>query len=496
MESRILNAQSLASHGNIAGRKAILEILEAGLKAVDPYNNTKKLVRLKGNSLIIGGEDFEPQGSPKSGNEVIDLSKIGKIYVIGAGKGIQRIAKAIEDTLGDRLAGGHVIDKKGHPIILERIGVTLGGHPVPDVDCVKGCRKVLDITENLTENDLVFTCASNGISSLLTMPLPGVNLADIQKITHIMQIERGAPTKDLNPIRSHLDMLKGGRISKYILPAKAIHILAIEPGNYEQLIYWNPWLHTLPDYTTFKDAVSCLKKWDAWNYIPASVKDCLLRANPDYETVKAEEFQKMPSRIFGVMPGFRQTAKLDPAMRKAEELGLKTVVLTDLLFMVEAQNAATFFTAICKTIERTGSPFKPPCALFSSGEMLVTVGRENGIGGRNQEFSLAAALRINGSENIVVASVDTDGTDGPGTQLTKRLHDMPHCLAGGIADGKTVTEAQELGIDIEEEIKRHNTSPPLWKLKSGIIATPNISLVDLTVALVLGCSEKASQYYY
>jgi glycerate-2-kinase len=128
--------------------------------------------------------------------------------------------------------------------------------------------------------------------------------------------------------------------------------------------------------------------------------------------------------------------------------------------------------------------------------MIVTVGEEKGIGGRNQEFSLSAAQSIDGSENIVIASVDTDGTDGPGTQFAKGLEDMPSCLAGGMVDGYTAMEARELGIDIDEEMKKHNTSPPLWKLKSGIVATPNISLVDFTVALVLGHSEKAKQFYY
>lgn len=488
--------ESLASHGNITGRRMILDIIEAGLEAADPYQNTKKLISLDGDNIIIGGKAFEPNGTPKSGKEIIDLTKTGSIFVLGAGKGIQRVAKAIEDTLGDRLAGGHIIDKKGHPIILKKIGVTLGGHPVPDEDCIEGCRKILDITRKLKENDLVFTCASNGISSLLTMPVPGVSLDDIKKTTYLMQIERGAPTKDLNPVRNHLDMLKGGKISRYISPAKAIHILAIEPGNYDQLISRNFWLHTLPDCTTFQDAVDNINKWNSWDSIPSSVRDFLKRADSVYETVKQDEFQKMSFRIFGVMPGFRQTAKLFPAMQKAEEYGIKPIILTDLLFLIEAKHASMFISSICKTIERIDSPFKPPCALFSSGEMVVTVGEEKGIGGRNQEFALVAAQAIDGSDNIVIASVDTDGTDGPGNQFSGGNIGLPPCLAGGIVDGQTASEARALGIDLDEEIKRHNTSPPLWRLNSGIIATPNISLIDFTVALVLGHSEKAKKYYF
>ena len=487
MDRRIQNIDDLVSHGNVWARKAILEILEAGLEASDPYYNTKKLIRLQGDTLIVGGKEFEPSGSPITGEEVYELPKIGRIFVFGAGKGIQRVAKAIEDALGDRLTGGHVIDKKGHSVILKRIGVTLGAHPVPDEDCVRGCKRIRELTDNLTENDLVFTCVSNGVSSLLTMPVPGVSLEDVRKTTYIMQVERGVGTGDLNTIRNHLDMMKSGRISRLIQPAKAIHIIAIDPGSYDQLIHRNAWLHTLPDnHTSFQLAIDNLKKWDASDVVPASVRNFLETADPRYETVRAEEFEKMSFRIFGVMPGFNQSAKLPAAVEKARELGFKPVILSDGMMAVEAAPAGMYIAAITRTIERTGQPFKPPCALFSSGEMIVTVAKETGIGGRNQEFTLSAALRIAGSKNIVIASVDTDGTDGPGTQFTNGLEDMPPCLAGGIVDGETVEEAKKAGVDIVAELKRHNTSPALWKLKSGIVARPNISLNDLTVALVMG----------
>jgi len=489
VDRRIRNIDNLVSHGNVRARQAMLEILEVGLEAADPYNNTRKLIRLQGNTLIVGNKEFEPSGSPITGEEVYELPKIGRIFVFGAGKGIQRVAKAIEDALGDRLTGGHVIDKKGYPVILKRIGVTLGAHPVPDEDCVRGCKRILALTKDLTQNDLVFTCVSNGVSSLLTMPVPGVSLEDVRKTTYIMQVEHGAGTGDLNAIRNNLDMMKGGRISRLIQPAKAIHIIAIEPGSYDQLMHHNAWLHTLPGYAPFQLAINNLKKWDTWDTIPAPVRKFLETADPRYETVKAEEFAKMSFRIFGVMPGFNQSAKLPPAVEKARELGFKPVVLSDDMMGVEAAPAGRYMANIARTIERTGQPFEPPCALFSNGEMIVTVAKETGIGGRNQEFALSAALRIAGSKNIIIASVDTDGTDGPGTQFTNGPEGMPPCFAGGIVSGETVEEAKKAGVDIAAELKRHNTSPALWKLKDGIIARPNISLNDLTVALIIGCSK-------
>ena len=107
------------------------------------------------------------------------------------------------------------------------------------------------------------------------------------------------------------------------------------------------------------------------------------------------------------------------------------------------------------------------------------------MGGRNQEFALCTAQEIAGSKRIVIGSVDTDGTDGPGIQFTSGPKNIPTCLAGGVVDGETVTEAENAGINIVEELKKHNTSSPLWKLNSGVLATPNISMIDLTVALVM-----------
>jgi len=485
MGSRIQNAENLLSTGNIPGRRAMLQILEAGLQAANPYANARKLMRVENGKLIVGNKELEPSGSPRSGDEVYDLSRIGRIYVLGAGKGIQNVAKAIEDVLGDRLTGGHVIDKKGHPLILERVGVTLGGHPTPDEDCVKGCERILEITRDLTEKDLVFTCVANGVSSLLTMPVPGLSVEDLRRTTMATQIERGMPTRDLSPIRNHLDRMKGGRISRHIHPAKMIHILAIDPGEYDQRMHGNYWLHTLPDCTTFQEAIANLKRYEAWEAVPAAVRRHLEEADPEQETLKAKDFDKMSFRIFGLMPGYWQSGKVLPAMKKAEELGFKAIMVADQLIEIEASQAGTYMAAIANTVERRRQPFEPPCALFSSGEMVVTVGQEKGVGGRNQEFALSAALRIAGSKNIIIASVDTDGTDGPGSQFSPYEADIP-CLAGGIVDGQTVESAKNLGVDIVGELRRHNTSPALWKLNSGILVTPNISLIDLTVALIMG----------
>lgn len=485
---RILNKELLISHGNLKGRKDMYEILEAGMLAGDPYYNTKNLIKLEGDRLIVGGLDFEPSNDPQSGMREYDLNKIDRIMVVGAGKGSQRVGLALEEILGDRLTAGHIIGKHGDEIVLKKIGVTLGGHPTPDQDCVDGCQKIFDLSKDTTERDLVITIAANGISSLLTLPVDGVTIDEVKEMTYMMQIEKGVPTRDLNSIRNHIDKLKGGRISRAFQPAKMIHLVIIDPNHsstagktadYYTLVHENRWLHNLPEGTTFKEAADMLTKWDAWERCPKSIADYIRKAPSNDETVRYAEFEKTDFRIFGVMPGSR--AVMPAAMGKAEKLGYKTI-LTNSWLQAEGSQAGIVAAQMGRTCESLGTPFKGPIALFSKGELLVTVGDQKGVGGRNQEYCLAAVKWLAGSEKIVIGSVDTDGTDGPGGFFAEGA---PTCLAGGIVDGYTLDEAAGKDVDIVAALKTHGTSAALWALDSGVNAEHNISLTDLTVTLIM-----------
>ena len=486
---RILNADTLTSHGNFAGRKAVVEILEAGMQAADPYHNTRKLLRVDGDRLVVGYRAFEPIGDPKAGvDEVFDLREIDRIFVFGAGKGAQRVGLALDEALGDRLTGGVIIAKHDDELELSRVEVVYGAHPVPDEGCVRGCERILELARSLTERDLVFTVAGNGVSSLLTLPVPGVTLDDVRNVTYMMQIEKGAPTGDLNAIRNNLDVMKGGKISRYLRPARVCHIVITDPSGmmtpsptaYQDLMTKNLWLHTLPDSTSFTHAVAMLEKWDCWDHAPEGVRSFLKKADPAWETVRGAEFEKWGHRIYGVMP--YELGMLPTAEAKAAELGFTPHRMSSFL-MAEAREAGFVYATVADTCQKEGKPFTAPCALISGGELLVTVGKGTGVGGRNQEFVLAAALKIAGSKRIVVGGVDSDGTDGPGTQFSD-YKDIP-CLAGGVVDGHTAAAACEAGIDLNAELRRHNTTLPLWKLGDGVVATHGVSMCDLDVILVL-----------
>jgi glycerate 2-kinase len=486
---RILNAPTLLDHGHQSGRRMMLEILEAGLRAADPYYATLDTLRLEGEHLIIGGDLFAPAGSPLPNSVTVDLRQVKRIFVLGAGKGINGVAKAIEDVLGDRLSGGVVIEKHGTPHSLTRVEVVYGAHPIPDEGCARGCERILEIAADLGPDDLVLTSMGNGVGSLLTLPAAGVTMQDVRDVVYAFQIEKGGPTVDLIPIRNHLDRMKGGQFTRHLQRARVIQLIAFtRPNSYTQMIT-SPhyrWLHTLPDSSTFADAVDRMHKWEIWEGAPQSVLDCLTRAEPGNETLKADEFEQMQIPVFFIFPP--ELGMVPKARLKAEELGFKTHLLfNNVTMLVEASQLGKVVANLALTTERLGEPFTPPVALLSSGEMVVTVGKSKGMGGRNQEYSLAAALEIAGTQRIVMGSLDSDGTDGPGHQFLEGDDhaDIP-VLAGGIVDGESVARARAAGIDLAAALKSHDTSPALYHLGDGVVTTAAMSMTDLSVTLILG----------
>ncbi|MEX1020761.1 MAG: DUF4147 domain-containing protein [Litorilinea sp.] len=514
---RITNKQALSNHGHKSGRRMMLDILEAGLRAADPYYAMHQAMRREERDgrdvLYLGGALFEPEGSPRTGEEVIDLNEVGRIYVFGAGKGIQRAAKAVEQLLGDRLTGGCVIDKHGTDPILERVEVVFGAHPVPDAGCVEGCERILELAADLRPDDLCITLMGNGVGSLLTLPAAGVSLEDIRRTVYLFQIERGGPTLDLIPIRNHLDRMKGGKFSKHLQPARCVHMLAFLRAPYARIMtspYYR-WLHCLPDETTPADAVRMLHKWDCWDEAPQSVRDYLTDAvaareatsdavadtvadsvlDPAADTLKIAEFEAMRQRVLCLFPP--ELGMIPTAKQYVEGLGLRAYVLyNNTIVKPEAAQAGSLVAHLALHSETTGEPFVPPCVLLNGGEMVVTVGKETGMGGRNQEYAVAAAMEIAGNPNLIVASLDSDGTDGPGHQFVEGYDEIP-VLAGGLVDGTTAPRAEAGGLDLHDALKRHDTSPALWQLGDGIVTTYGMSMTDLTVTLILKPEDDAPE---
>lgn len=491
---RILNKEKLASHGNIEGRAIALDLLEEGLRAADPYDNTKKIIRRENQILSIGDDDFVPYGSPRKGVDKYCLGEdINRVFVFGAGKGIQRVAAAIEDVLGDYLDGGRILIKHKDEHSLKKIAVSYAGHPVPDLYCLESCKKLVNDISNLslTNKDLVFVIIGNGASSMLTFPWDELDFDEVAKVTEILQIQEGLSTPDVNIVRNQLDRLKGGRLTRLFGKAKLVHLFPIdlnEPnayghGGYEGHVHWNFWLHSLPDISTPEKAIDILKKSGTFDRVGKSITKYLNNVPNGRDVLSVEEFESTDSRIFGVMPS--SCSFIDAVMNKAKKIGYEPHFLMRRTF-VDASSAGKLISRIAQNVEDLSMPFSPPCVLLLTGETLVAVNKHIGVGGRNQEFALASAMIIKGSKRIVCAAVDTDGTDGPGGAFNKEaIKEGCDCLAGGLVDGSSFFLAQEKGIDVEQLLKNHDASNALWSLEDGVWAMHNISVQDLVLFVVM-----------
>ena len=493
---RIRNYEDLINHGNVKGRKMMADIMEAGLSAGNPYSNTLSLVSIRDNKLIFDNRAMEPSGDPRSGPAVYDLDVIERIFIFAVGKGILFIVKALEDVIGERLTGGLAMGKHGDDLVSNsRVEVTFGGHPVPDEHSVAGCRRIMDMAAslNLTENDLVITIMGNGCSALAALPAEGISVEDLAFLNQMGLIDTGMTTEAMSYLRNQIDCFRGGRVVRAMRPAQIVNLVGINPASheitekyenpYENFLRTNLWLPNLPDCTTTPEAIEVAKKWGIYDRLPKSILDKLLSNPKESDTLSFDEFESFDCRVFGVMPAGMSV--IAAAQAKAEEYGFKTLMLTANTHC-EAAPTGHYVAQLAKYSEKMKTPFAPPCALFQSGELIVTVGGQTGVGGTNQEFCAAASLVIDGNKRIIIAGIDTDGTDGPGGDFhPDAVARGIRCLTGGIVDGYTAGCAREKGIDLFRAVKTHGTSAPLWELGSGIAARQGISVGDMQCVLIM-----------
>lgn len=177
-------------------RAAALDVLEAALDAVEPGAAVRRALQYDGDRLAVGGRDY-------------DLARFRRVWVVGAGKASGPMAAAVEDLLGDRVAGGHVTVKYGYTAPVRRVMLHEAGHPVPDEAGLAGSRAIVDVLRGADEDDLVIGVISGGGSALMTLPVEGVTLADMQALTEAL-LRSGAPIGALNTVRKHLSQVKGG----------------------------------------------------------------------------------------------------------------------------------------------------------------------------------------------------------------------------------------------------------------------------------------------
>jgi len=435
-------------------RKDAEAIFLAGVKAVEPAPAIRKHFKLKENKLTVNDRTY-------------NLSDFENIYVIGTGKASAAMAQAVEDVLGERLKGGAVNVKYGHALPLQKIQVNEAGHPVPDEPGFRGAQQIAGLLKKTGEKDLVLFLISGGGSALLPYPAEGLTLEDKQQVTQRL-LEVGANIHEINALRKHLSQVKGGRLARLAFPSTLISLILSDViGDDLDTIASGP---TVPDHSTFADCLRIVKKYDLRDKIPAAVVEIFEKGAHGQveETPKAGDpaFEHTQNLIIG---SNIQAAR--GAQKKAEEIGYNSLILSTSI-EGETREAAKVQAAVVRGILETGNPVDRPACVISGGETTVTI-RGKGLGGRNQEFVLAAAIEIDGLENVVILSGGTDGTDGPTD------------AAGAIADGGTINRSRESGLDADQFLQENDSYHFFKPLGDLLITGPTYTnVMDLHLVMV------------
>ena len=373
----------------------------------------------------------------------------GRVILVAAGKAAWQMAKAAQDTLGDRIDSGIILTKYDH--VKGPVGKLIcreAGHPIPDENSFLGTEQALALTENLTKQDTVLFLLSGGGSALFEKPLiPGQELQDITS----QLLACGAEITEMNTIRKRLSAVKGGRFAQHCAPAQVYAIVLSDIlGDPLDMIASGP---ACPDSSTCAEALAIAEKYSLKLSAEA-------RALLQQETPKA--LGNVTTQITGSV---RQLCAA--AAKSCRELGYEPVLLTDQL-CCQAKEAGSFLASVLKTHAGQGKSL----AFIAGGETVVQM-TGTGLGGRNQELALAAAAGIEGIPGAAVFSVGSDGTDGPTD------------AAGGYTDYETAATLRKQGIQIFEVLQNNDAYHALACCDGLIITGPTGTNVnDVAVALL------------
>jgi len=430
-------------------RSIIKEIFNKSLLAVDPYK-------------AVASYSDTIRSAYKNGN-------FRKLLLIGFGKAASLMSKAIEDNLGDLLAGGIIVTKYGHSVLGDRNSKIItyeAGHPLPDENGLKATQEIVRALKEADENTLVICLISGGGSALLVAPYRDITLAEKQEVTGML-LKAGADIYELNTVRKHISAVKGGRLAEAAQPAAIISlILSDVMGDRLDMIASGP---TVPDKTTYDDAQNVLRKYKLENRLPASVAEIIGKGIRGLMPETPRDDDPVFQRVRNIIIGSNKIAA-DAARKAAELLGYRTTVIS-----TELSGEASI---VARELARKAIDFKKALAtggkacLIAGGETTVKV-RGNGKGGRNTELALVFGMEIKGLPGITFLSAGTDGTDGPTD------------AAGAFVDGQTIAKAAGTGIDAGEYLKDNDSYTFFRRTGDLFITGPTgTNVMDLQIILL------------
>lgn len=433
---KIKNFNQLAI--NLLRRKA-LRLAEMALRAIDTKQVISETISLKRNILSINNLRY-------------DLTDYQRLIVITVGKAAPQAMNSLSQILKDKLTQGLVIGLQ--PTKANRkIKVFIGSHPWPTLKNIKAGKTLLNFLKTTTAKDLVIFLISGGGSALLTLPPDENYLPEIGLLNSLFRA--GATIQEINTIRKHTSLLRGGNLAKLAYPATVIALFMSDiPGDELQFIASGP---TVKDTTTIKQAVSILNKYHLDKKLS---KETFKQIKKQLrETPKESKYFKQVKNLLIV-----SNKKALVAMKsEAIKLGLKAKIKTNQL-AGEARQIGWKIVAELKKAPRMS------CFLYG-GETTVNV-RGKGRGGRNQELVLAALTRL--TANQIILSIGTDGFDNTPA-------------AGAVGDILTITKALKLKLDLQSFLTNNNSYNFFKKTKDHIITGPTGSNVaDIIIAIKQG----------
>lgn len=378
----------------------------------------------------------------------------GRTLVIGAGKASASMAKAVEDHWRGGTLSGLIVTRYGHRVACRDIEIVEAAHPVPDLAGREAAERMLGMVQGLTADDLVLCLISGGGSALLTLPAPGLTLQDKQAINRAL-LKSGANITEMNCVRKHLSAIKGGRLAAACHPAQVVTLTISDvPGDDPAVIASGP---TVPDRTTFADALAILEKYGITE--PAAAIQHI-RAARD-ETPKPGD-----ARLAGAQTHLIAAPQesLEAAAALAKNAGYTPLILGDSL-EGEARDVALVHAGIARQVLKHGQPCQGPCVLLSGGETTVTV-RGKGRGGRNVEFLLALTVALGGERGVYAMAGDTDGVDGTEDN------------AGAIMTPDTLERAARRNVDAKRHLADNDGYSFFSALGDLVVTGPTLTNVN------------------
>jgi glycerate 2-kinase len=434
-------------------RSVAEQIFLAGVDRVLPGRLINKSISIDDNILAVGNHRF-------------NLKEYDNIYIIGAGKASALMGAEVERIFSGRITDGHIAVKYGHSCRLEKIKVTEAGHPVPDSNSFAATKSILEIAAMAGNKDLVICLLSGGGSALLSDCPEGISQEEMAGFNRLM-VNSGASIGEINAVRKHLSGVKGGQLARAVYPATLISLILSDVINDPlDVIASGP---TVPDPTTFGQALEVLSKYDLEDSVVPAIIDHLThgKSGDIPETPKAED--PVFKRTYNILAGNNKLA-LEASAERAAGFDLKALILDDKL---EGDVNMIFRFIVDTALEYQKDPaMSKPVSLLLGGEPTVKVSGK-GEGGRNQHLALLCSLLLKDHQGITILSAGTDGNDGP----------TP--AAGAVVDCDTYNNAVAQNISPYGYLAEFDSFNFFRKAGGHIITGPTMTnVMDIIVIIV------------